>query len=315
MPLAELRHAGAAVAERNRHSQENRDPWIMGNSPHPGSMAAAGVVAGARAPLVRWVGIGRCDGGPRPMWRCSVKNTVFIPAMLLGERRDVRRRCRRYLKRVANVGRWVPDQDFLEPVPVSQATRIELLFVTLDPPGAAVVRLPLFWEELINAVLASSLGTQPNWAKLRRLTLDGLDVFWFALASLAGWPESPDLLGPDRDRFNALALGKLLRWWPHLHQVGPKFSLGGVAGRWPRWGDRAIRLAGHLAGDEGADGPAVRRLQRAEPSQARQEIESILARLPDRCSEWREPPAGVIAHWPPNPLPPVKGGGGGEACG
>ena len=111
-----------------------------------------------------------------------------LPSFLIGEQTEVRRGSRKYARRVLRTGAWVPDDELLRPVPLA-----EVEFLQVSPwalPSASMARLVVFnrvFEEMaVDFELAAEKRGAPlvNPALIRRLALEGIRSFWFALVAL-----------------------------------------------------------------------------------------------------------------------------------
>jgi hypothetical protein len=168
---------------------------------------------------------------------------VCIPRALCGSHQAVRREWRAITKRALKSRDWeaaLAGQDYISvdaspgdlilggPSPVILGKNV-LLYVVLD--------------ELSN--LCMHLSADLRYSLRREMFLNGLDLFWFALANLAsqsGPFARPGAASAEERAFARKVLEKMLRWWPTLCGLEGRFSLGFALPRaWPLWAARVFR--------------------------------------------------------------------------
>ncbi len=140
-----------------------------------------------------------------------------LPLLMIGDVAEVRRRSKKYARRVLRAGTFVPDGELLAPVPLGKVDGIEVFSSGL--PGANVAR-PVPCEDTLREVwMDYDVGADgqgyltDEFALCRRLTLEGSGEFWFALVALLAWPVAcPDLKPKAHRQFLAVALAGVLRW-------------------------------------------------------------------------------------------------------
>jgi hypothetical protein len=165
-----------------------------------------------------------------------------IPTLLVGTLRDVDLRMRSLVKRALKSGSWEEALLDAEFVPVAKAPG----YLLIGPPG------PYFTGDHVHLYLIQDLlmsacryADRNQWyATQRKMTLDGLNHFWFCLTSMAG----VELIhmfhtAVDTSGFAQEALSKILRWWPIFCDLGSRFSFGlndnggSYSIGWPHWGN------------------------------------------------------------------------------
>jgi hypothetical protein len=169
---------------------------------------------------------------------------LTVPRLLYGPKRSQsHQRWKVIAKKAAKTGSWEAALRDVEMMPLSE---VKGDFSCSNAHGAMYVG-DILWvddtfETLFHATADFANASEgPNaWAKLlERLTLSGLDHFWFALflgvsgVGIVMWRDES-----ERRRAASLCLEKLLRWWPTLCIYDQRYSAGPHLPQfrgWPEW--------------------------------------------------------------------------------
>jgi hypothetical protein len=170
-----------------------------------------------------------------------------MPAILIGRSKQAVSRWRTVTRRAAKVGSW---EQALRDVPMVAIDHApgDLLFHHFAGPHD--------WPNVVLHAVHDHFATdtrrddRAEWSVLKRqLLLDGINHFWFTLASLAGhWGLIVcDASDQERQVMTRAILRSFVHWWPEFIRLSPRFlGSGDHPLRWPQWGREVLAICSHL---------------------------------------------------------------------
>jgi len=199
---------------------------------------------------------------------------LLVPCVLYGSSRgQSHRQWKRIAKKAAKTGSWEAALVGVEFMPLDD---VRGDFSCNNSNGLLFEGENLWLDDTfeilfhVTADKACSSNDPDAWAKLlEKLTVSGLDYFWFSLClcvagvGIVRWRDRN-----ESRRTACLCLEKLLRWWPQICTYDRRFSLGQKTGDalrgWSGWSSGLCGLCIYL----GAKREEILRLTEISPQEA-----------------------------------------------
>jgi hypothetical protein len=173
-----------------------------------------------------------------------------IPALLVGKATPVRRHLRSVLRRVFKEGSWSSVTPALDYIDIDEAPGWIQIHGPMNLLQGDNVVVWLTMEEVWNV---GSTGPDSGYRDLKRILLEGLDHFWFALCLHSGSVFLPfsEERESDRPWVAREALPKMLRWWSVFCSLESRYSMGlPEPAYWPEWGALVVAFCRDLGVDD-----------------------------------------------------------------
>lgn len=170
-----------------------------------------------------------------------------IPVRLIGRSPKVASSWRTITKRAARAGNWDTALQGMDMIPIDHAPGDLLLHHFAGPHDWTNVALHAVHDHFATDTRRED---RAEWGALeRRLLLDGINRFWFCIASLDGhWSLILDQAPNDLKAGMARQiLTAFVHWWPEFIRLSPRFlTIGDEPFPWPRWGWWPMQMCLHL---------------------------------------------------------------------
>lgn len=241
---------------------------------------------------ITWLGFKHADSGQRNDSASSPaasepavsgSDAPMIPAILQGTPAEVKRRCKTLARKIVKAGSMAKACAQLEMVPLDSVSG-EIVLENAFGWAHGVNIYPCYLASEISGACFDAqegLSSEPQhdaFATRRRLLLEGLDYFWFALCAQNSNAYNGLRVDDKQERARnaALAVGKVLQWWPQFQTISSRLACRSIVN--VHWTDSWGTLVRSLLNDMAISRDEVERIRTLDADAAATAIRQLLER-------------------------------------